>query len=321
MRRFALAVLALTLLIVVGAPLYYRLTDAERPELPAAGFRVELSDGARLNVLDSGGGATGQSEEHPIVLVHGLPGSAYDWRPLYERLSASAPRVIAYDRKGYGHSDVRGDGEAHSLDANAAELLGLLEALDLHESTVVGWSYGGGVVIRAAEIDPSRIGRVVLLASLGPHPAMTGPGLFERLFFTESTLAWVASVPPISLAATQALSLEAFSEQAMPPWWVPQTQANLAREGSTRAMVREGEEWPGVPLTPESIERPILVIHGTEDRSVPFAVGEDLFESTQPHSEMLRVEGGSHMIPITHAPLLAESILEFSRGPASASMR
>jgi len=41
-------------------------------------------------------------------------------------------------------------------------------------------------------------------------------------------------------------------------------------------------------------------------------VGEDLYERAQPDSKLLRVVGGSHMLPITHADLLAEHLLEFT---------
>jgi pimeloyl-ACP methyl ester carboxylesterase len=315
-RKLALSAVGFVILVLVAPPLYYVMRDPERPALPDPGRAVELQDGTRLNLLDSGRRATaarsGGGNAGPIVLVHGLPGSAYDWQPLYARLSSSGRRVMAYDRKGYGHSDVRAEGEAYSVDANAVELLQLLRAIDVRDVTLVGWSYGGGVTIRAAEIDRSRIANVVLLASIGPHPAMVHPGAFEQLLFTEAVLAWLARVPPASLAATEAISREAYSDGPMPEWWVPQTRANLARAGTLRAMVREGLEWPEAPLAPEAIDRPVLVIHGTDDRSVPFVVGEDLHARTQPGSELLRVEGGSHMLPITHSELLAERILAFS---------
>ncbi|MCP4003040.1 MAG: alpha/beta hydrolase [bacterium] len=313
--RKLLIFFVLTLLIgVVGPPACYSLVGIERPELPKAGRSLELRDGTRLNVLESGNAAA-----HPIVLIHGLPGSGYDWRPLPETLAAGGGRVIAYDRKGYGHSDARGENEAHSMEANASELLQLLEALELRNATLVGWSYGGGVATLASIADSSRIARVVLLASVGPAVEFEGGNWIENLIFSAPVLAWVGRVPPISAATTTALSREAFSEQAMPDWWVPQTRANLARTGTRRAMRLESQQWPTVALEPEKIGRPVLVIHGSEDRSLPLSVGEDLYRRTQPESKILRVSGGSHMLPVTHAELLAQHILSFSGGKDSAS--
>jgi non-heme chloroperoxidase len=304
---------------IVGLPAYFSMRGVEPPILPAPGISVALRDGSHINVIDvhdRSREARGETADPAIVLIHGLPGSGYDWNPLHTELAGSARRVIAYDRKGYGHSASRSADEIHSVDANASELLQLLEKFDLRDVTLVGWSYGGGIAIRAAAIDSSRIGGVVLLASIGP----LGPhssGLIEGVIFSEPVLAWIARIDPLSRATTTALSREAFSGQAMPDWWVPQTRANLAGAGARRALVREGIEWPTVDLDPKPLEVPILVIHGSDDRSVPIAVGEDLYEQAGPGSQILRVDGGSHMLPITHPELLAERIQGFSRNRAS----
>jgi len=65
-------------------------------------------------------------------------------------------------------------------------------------------------------------------------------------------------------------------------------------------------------LDPAPLEIPVLVIHGDDDRSVPIEVGEDLFSRAKPAAKMVRVEGGSHMLPITHPDLLAQHLLEFA---------
>ena len=52
-----------------------------------------------LHVVDSGG--TGR----PVVLIHGWPLSADAWAPQQEPLQRAGYRTIAYDRRGFGHSD------------------------------------------------------------------------------------------------------------------------------------------------------------------------------------------------------------------------
>ena len=65
----------LIILVIAGIilpPAYYALVgESGAVELPPPGRLVQLSGGAQLNVLDSGQGPV-------IVLVHGLPGCAYD---------------------------------------------------------------------------------------------------------------------------------------------------------------------------------------------------------------------------------------------------
>jgi pimeloyl-ACP methyl ester carboxylesterase len=57
------------------------------------------------------------------------------------------------------------------------------------------------------------------------------------------------------------------------------------------------------------------VIHGSDDLLVPARVGEDLHRRIA-GSELLMVPDGSHMLPVTHADLLADRILAFARGGA-----
>jgi hypothetical protein len=117
-----LVALGAAAVILLTAPLWAPRLALGAGPLPPRGARVAIARGYGINVLDEGVGP-------PVVLVHGLPGSAYDWRPLPEQLVAAGFRVIRYDRVGYGHSDRRTEGERHSIERNAGELLELLPAL------------------------------------------------------------------------------------------------------------------------------------------------------------------------------------------------
>jgi pimeloyl-ACP methyl ester carboxylesterase len=306
MRKAIGALIILVLAGIILPPAYFALLgDPEALELAAPGRMVRLPGGAQLNVLESG-------QSPAIVLVHGFPGCAYDWRPLPERLAAGGRRVIAYDRVGYGYSSPRGSESDYTYDHNATELLELLEILDVSEATLVGWSYGGGVVLRAGLRGSERIGRLVLLASVGPTMEIPDPGAAQRVLFSRPVLAWVSRIPPLSRAVAHSASTEAFSDQPMPRWWVPQLRANLARPGTTEAMLEEQDKLTVDGLDPEPLDLPVLVIYGDDDRSLPIEVGEDLYERAQPDAKRLRVAGGSHMLPITHPDLLAQHILEFT---------
>jgi 2-hydroxymuconate-semialdehyde hydrolase len=286
--------------LVALPPLFYALFSEALPELPPPGRRIPVADGVSVNTVERGSGP-------PVVLAHGLPGTAYDWAPLTEALAERGLRVLAYDRVGFGHSDPRPDDD-FTIEANARELLGLLESEDLRDATIAGWSYGGGTAIRAALRDPSRIGRLVLVGSSGPDEPEP-PAIFA-LLFSAPVMAWLRSVPPVSRGLQRAMSIQAFSEQPQPDWWLPQLRANLAAPHTSRTMREEGARFTTDGLDPAPIERPILVIHGDDDRLVPLAVAEGLHRSAQ-NSELLVIEGGSHMLPITHSDLLADRIAAF----------
>ncbi len=311
MRRLLAIVVVGLLVVVLGPPLFYAFRSPEPPELPPAGITVELSDGTRVNALDIPG------DEPALVLVHGSPGSAYDWRPLPEVLARSGRRVIAYDRKGYGHSPPRPEGEPSSYASNASDLLAFLEALDLEDATIVGWSFGGGTAIAAASRDPSRIGELVLVGSVGPTYAehVEEPPLFIRLLYSGPARAWIARVPPASQGMAALVSQAAFSFQEMPEWWLPQLVANVGRPHARATSASEGEQQDWSELDPARVPVPILVVHGSEDLFVPLAVGEDLAAAAR-EGELVTIDEGSHMIPITHAEEMAAAILAFSGGGA-----
>jgi pimeloyl-ACP methyl ester carboxylesterase len=305
MRRILSALLLLLLALVSLPPLVYALFPEPLPELPPPGRRIPVAEGVAVNTIERGSGPA-------VVLVHGLPGCGYDWTRLADALAARGLHALAYDRVGYGRSDARPDDD-FTVDANARELRALLAREDLRDVTVVGWSYGGATAIRAAIQDPSRIGRLVLVGSAGPGYEESEPPALFAVLFSAPVMAWMAAVPPVSRGLQTTMSRQAFSGQPEPDWWLPQLRANFAAPGTRRTFREEQAQFSLDGLDPSPIERPILVIHGDRDQLVPLAVGESLHDHAR-GSQLSVVKGGSHMLPITHAELLAERIAAFVEG-------
>jgi len=301
MKRILFSALVIVAAVIVLPPVWYGVFPEEPLQLPAPGRRIPVGGGLEVNAIERGSGS-------PIVLVHGLPGSAYDWKPTLEALAARGYHVLAYDRVGYGYSDGR-QGEAYTVDANARELLALLENAGLQNATVVGWSYGGSTAMAAALRDPSRIARLVLVGSGGytENPPTPPPGFQGAM---DLMLPWLARVPPAERSLQAAFSQQAFGSSSPPAWWLPQLAANFQRPGTRAAWEGEGATvtWDGPD--PEPIDRPILVAHGREDVLVPLSVADWLHERSG-NSELWVVEGGGHMLPVTHADFLAHRIAAF----------
>lgn len=302
MRRLLLALALLLLAALVLPPLFFAALPQPAPELPPPGRRIAVGEGVSVNAVERGAGPT-------AVLVHGLPGCGYDWKPLVDALAERGVHALAYDRVGYGRSSPRPDDDL-TVAANARELVALLENEDLHDATVVGWSYGGGTAIEAAGLDPSRMGRLVLVGSAGPREDAPGEPAVQRVLFSAPVMTWMEAVPPVGAALRATMSEEAFSGQPEPAWWLPQLAANFAMPHTRRSFREESARfvWEG---DPSSIELPVLVVHGDADRLVPLAVGRTLARLA-PHGELVVVPGGSHMLPITHPDLLAERIAAFA---------
>jgi pimeloyl-ACP methyl ester carboxylesterase len=289
-------------------PLWFTAFPEPVAELPPAGRRVEVAPHVAVNVIEAGKGP-------PVVLVHGHPGSGYDWSPLMRTLAARGYRVLAYDRVGYGRSDGRTNG-SYTVGANADELLALLAAEHLRDALVVGWSYGGGVAIVAARKDASRVARLALVGSVGPGiENREGPPPLLMEFIAGPGLTWLARVPPLARRVRTAMTATAFDPDPIAPGYLSQLDANFGRPHTLETFRSEGRDLDGqANLDPSAIDLPILIVHGDRDRLVPLAVGQELHRRAQ-RSELWVVPGGSHMLPVTHAEALADRIAAFAHEP------
>lgn len=276
--------------------------------LPRAGRAVAIGDGLALDVVELGSGS-------PIVLVHGLPSNIGDWADVPARLAALGHHVVVYDRIGYGASSrVPVTGDAYTFASSARELAALLDALDLPPAALVGWSYGGGVVQTLALEDPERAAQLVLVGSVGPAYADVPRGALDHVLDSPVALPllrWVAAIPPVSRAATEATLATLFSgSDAVPPGFLERTRAQLALPGTLAAFVAESVRMDVATLAPERIAVPTLIVNGSDDRSVPLAVAEDLARRI-PRAELVAIDGGSHMLPVTHGEQLAAILHEW----------
>jgi pimeloyl-ACP methyl ester carboxylesterase len=309
MRRWAIRLLVLVVAVAIGPPLLARVLRLEPdPSVrPAPGRAVPIGGGLALNVIEAGSGA-------PIVLVHGLPSNAYDWADMPQKLAARGYRVIAYDRVGYGYSSRSSHApDRYTYASNARDLGGLLDALGIERAVLVGWSYGGGVVQTFAAQAPERVSHLVLVAAVGPAQPRSDEPL-DRILrspVAPAIFAWVRSIPPLARSMTEQSLVQAFAgRDAMPPGWVAYTQAMLALPGTLAAFILEAQRADESILRPDALRVPALIIQGTADTHVPPAVADDLHRGLA-GSELVTIPDGSHMVPVTHADLLAEKIDTF----------
>jgi 2-hydroxymuconate-semialdehyde hydrolase len=132
--------------------------------------RSIVANGITTNYHDVGSGS-------PVLLIHGSgPGvSAWaNWRLTIPAL-AEGRRVIAPDMVGFGFSE-RPTGVRYKLDTWVAQAVGLLDALQIERTDLVGNSFGGGLALALAIRHPTRVRRLVLMGSAGVSFPLT-PGL------------------------------------------------------------------------------------------------------------------------------------------------
>lgn len=149
------------------------------------------SNGIRMHLAEQGNG-------FPIVFLHGFPELWFSWRHQLPALAAAGYRAIAPDQRGYGQSDKPDDVEGYRVANLVADIVGMLDALDLERAAIVGHDWGGPVAWQLALRHPERIAAVAVLNTPyrlpGPVPPTQAyssqPGSFQyQLYFQEPGVA------------------------------------------------------------------------------------------------------------------------------------
>lgn len=152
-------------------------------------------------------------EGPPLLLLQGFGSDAvYQWHPQVGAL-AKGRRLIVPDLLFFGNS--RAPGAARSLDSQLKAVLGVLDALGVHQVDVLGSSYGGFVAWKLAGEHPRRVRRLVMVDC--PGPIMTHAD-HERILETFSVSAIQDLLLPDEPAKVRRLLSLAWHK----PPWVPE---------------------------------------------------------------------------------------------------
>jgi pimeloyl-ACP methyl ester carboxylesterase len=128
--------------------------------------------GVTLAVLDEGEGP-------PVLLLHGFPDSSRVWRRQVPVLVEAGLRVIALDLRGFGNSDRPEGVDAYRVRHSVADMLAVLDDLEIQRAHVVGHDWGAGVAWALAAFVPARVDRLVAM-SVGHPNALRAPSVEQR---------------------------------------------------------------------------------------------------------------------------------------------
>jgi pimeloyl-ACP methyl ester carboxylesterase len=185
---------------------------------------LALSDGRSLFVRHRGG-----SQEGALVLLHGLLDSSEGWSALCQELPC---RFVAFDLPGFGHSDAPSQG---AIAAYARDVAEGLQILGVDRFTLVGHSLGGAIATAVAELMPSSVSALILLAPIG----------FGRIHLAEA-----ASMPGVRTLV-----------RAMLPWAL---SSRIIVTASYVTMVTNGR-LPGNELVERVTTRGRHLVKGTRE--------------------------------------------------------
>jgi pimeloyl-ACP methyl ester carboxylesterase len=134
-----------------------------REDLSGVESRSVTVEGHRMHYL-----AEGSADGPAVVLVHGLGGRAEDWRNLAPSFAKAGFRVYMPDLFGYGRSDQPAD-FFYSVRDQAGAIVAFMDAMNLKQVNLGGWSMGGWIVEIVAGSHPERVRRLMLFDSAGLH--------------------------------------------------------------------------------------------------------------------------------------------------------
>jgi non-heme chloroperoxidase len=252
----------------------------------------------------------------PVVLIHGWPVNSDMWEQQATFLAEHGVRVIKYDRRGFGRSEQTWDG--YDYDTMASDLNDLMEELDLTGATLVGFSMGGGEVVRyLSGYGARRVAKAVLVSAVPPYLLKTedNPEGVDHSVFDDIEQQ-IRKDRPTFLAefgkrfyGRTALK-HTVSEEVL-EW-----NQEMALTGSKRSTLAAAKAWSTTDFREEmkDISIPVLVIHGDSDATVPIEVSGARSVKVLPNATLSVYEGAPHGLFITHADKLNAELLQFIGG-------
>jgi pimeloyl-ACP methyl ester carboxylesterase len=265
-------------------PLRLCLAGGESRSVTVAGHRVHY------DVL-------GPADGQPVVLVHGLGGSAEGWLELTHYLVKAGYRVYLPDLLGYGRSEKPAD-FSYSVPDEATVIVGFLDALGLKQVDLGGVSMGGWIVQCIASNHPKRVRRLMLFDSAGIYEQ---PSWDTRLF------------TPTSPAEVNQLMALLYPHPVAVPGFVARDIVRLTNQNKwvTRRVVALmlSSHSTADSLLPQ-LKMPVLIVWGAEDRIMPLHQGERMHQLVS-QSQLEVFPGCGHRAIMQCASQIGPKVVEF----------
>ena len=215
-------------------------------------------------------------------------------------------RVVTTDSRGTGRSDRPMGQQAYSFDLFFADFVAVLDAVGADRAALVGISLGAMTVLRLASEQPQRVTHVITAGGL----AATVPDderIARRLKMEGELMRndWPGYVDWfMTTIFSEAHSTKPYEDGAHYAWATNAEWLGWCRNGWLGNDVREMARRIGCPT---------LVIHGDDDKRVPYAIGEEI-HALVPGAKLLTIAGGGHVTAARDPVLFNRAIRDFVAG-------
>ncbi|WP_431818145.1 alpha/beta fold hydrolase [Gordonia jacobaea] len=267
---------------------------------------ITAADGAQIFYKKWGSG-------RPVIFSHGWPLSADAWDVEMKLLADHGYCAIAHDRRGHGRSEQTWTG--NDMDTYAADLAGLVDALDLTDISLVGHSTGGGEVVRyAARHGQGRVSKIVTVGAVPPvmvrserNPEGTPIEAFDDIranVLADRSAFWQDLALPFYGFNREGAEV---SKGLIDEFWRLGMQAGLSAAYDCVAQFSETDFTEDL----QNLQVPILIAHGDDDQIVPIHDSAAKAIDLVKHGTLRIYPGASHGIHGAYQAALGRDIVEF----------
>lgn len=303
-KVFTVLVLVALILSLTSLWIYRDIPAAElEAQYAAPSSRFVEVEGVRYHVRQEGQGPD-------VVLLHGSFGNLAMWDEWVNELKGEY-RITRMDLVAHGLTG-RGQKEYYSTDDLTVLLHGLLQKLELNNFHLVGTSIGGIFGFTYAAEYPGDVRSLTLINSAGlihksvnPNPVgKTVPWRF-RLF---------ARITPRYLIDDFVSSIIGVEQKATPE--VLQTYYDMImRDGNRQALLNGMKNYQARDPSPwlKKIVAPTLIVWSDKAMLPEYEAREFIKLLEQSQTQIVMVEGNSHVLPISHPLVTANATADFWR--------
>jgi pimeloyl-ACP methyl ester carboxylesterase len=254
---------------LLGAAVWFLSPNSAKSQ---SGDQFFNSNGVNIRYVVAGKG-------EPVILVHGFAGNLEMWRPLIADLSKDH-EVIALDCRGHGKSDKPHEPKQYGMEM-VNDITRLMDHLQISKAHIMGYSMGGGIVMKMLVEHPDRFATAVIGANRGfraediEQQASLTKYLQSGMSFSEAVIAAAPpDAPPLSAEQRDALKRDDPNHD---------TRALAAQRLGNKELIVNDDSLKANKV-------PALVIYGGRDHAEDY----DDFKKMFSNAEYAVIPGAGH---------------------------
>jgi non-heme chloroperoxidase len=258
----------------------------------------------------------GPRSGQPVVLSHGWPLNSDSWESAAFFLANNGFRVVTHDRRGHGRSSQPWDG--NDMDHYADDLAQVIEALDLKNIILAGFSTGGGEVARyVGRHGTNRIAKLGLISAVPPLMLKTdtNPGGLPIEVFDGIRKGQIADRGQLYLDIASGPFYNYNRPGAKPSQGIIQAWYAQGMQGGFKNTYDSIKAFSETDFRDDlkKFDKPTLIIHGEDDQIVPIDAAGRASAKIVKHAKLITYPGAPHGLTDTHKDKFQADFLAFAK--------